>query len=120
MVDAPITCQLLSHSIACHPPTVNKKKKISASGPTWAEDKSADFCQSCGFQFNVLIRRHHCRHCGHLFCRYCAQVISRHASNRPELYSFTRCDALTFVFRRKNMMDFLPYDALIENGTIVY
>ena len=29
MVDAPITCKLLSHSMACHPPAVNKKKKIS-------------------------------------------------------------------------------------------
>ena len=74
MVDAPITCKLLSHSMACHPPTVSKKKKISETGPNWAEDKSAEFCQSCGFQFNFLIRRHHCRHCGLLFCRYCAQV----------------------------------------------
>lgn len=73
MVDAPITCKLLSHSMACHPPSVSKKKKISETGPNWAEDKSAEFCQSCGFQFNVLIRRHHCRHCGLLFCRYCAQ-----------------------------------------------
>ena len=73
MVDAPITCKLLSHSMACHPPTVSKKKKISETGPNWADDKSAEFCQSCGFQFNFLIRRHHCRHCGLLFCRYCAQ-----------------------------------------------
>ena len=72
-MDAPITCKLLSHSLACHPPSVSKKKKISQTGPNWADDKSAEFCQSCGFQFNVLIRRHHCRHCGLLFCRYCAQ-----------------------------------------------
>ena len=73
MVDAPITCKLLSHPMASHPPAVSKKKKISDTGPKWADDKSAEFCGSCGFQFNVLIRRHHCRHCGLLFCRYCAQ-----------------------------------------------
>ena len=56
MVDAPITCKLLSHSMACHPPSVSKKKKISETGPNWAEDRSAEFCQSCGFQFNFLIR----------------------------------------------------------------
>ena len=66
MVDQPVTCKLLSHSIACHPPSVSKKKKISEVGPKWADDKSAEFCQSCGFQFNILIRRHHCRHCGML------------------------------------------------------
>lgn len=59
--------------MACHPPAVSKKKKISEVGPKWMEDKTAEFCESCGFQFNFLIRRHHCRHCGHLFCRYCAQ-----------------------------------------------
>lgn len=64
MVDQPITCKLLSHSMACHPPAVSKKKKISEVGPKWMEDKTAEFCESCGFQFNFLIRRHHCRHCG--------------------------------------------------------
>ena len=38
MVDAPITCKLLSHSMACHPPAVNKKKKISETGPNWASN----------------------------------------------------------------------------------
>ena len=74
MVDAPVTCKLLSHSLSCQPPRVNPKKKQSPAGPAWACDKEVPFCQSCGFQFNVLIRRHHCRLCGGLFCRYCAQV----------------------------------------------
>eukprot|EP00284_Hemiselmis_tepida_P006946 CAMPEP_0174939348 /NCGR_PEP_ID=MMETSP1355-20121228/66289_1 /TAXON_ID=464990 /ORGANISM="Hemiselmis tepida, Strain CCMP443" /LENGTH=344 /DNA_ID=CAMNT_0016186359 /DNA_START=18 /DNA_END=1048 /DNA_ORIENTATION=+ len=73
MVDAPVTCKLLTHSIACHPPSLDKKKRISEAGPKWVDDKDVGFCQSCGFQFNVVIRRHHCRHCGNLFCRYCAQ-----------------------------------------------
>jgi hypothetical protein len=73
MVDAPVTCKLLSHSLSCQPPRINPKKKQSPAGPKWASDKDISFCQSCGFQFNVIIRRHHCRLCGGLFCRYCAQ-----------------------------------------------
>ncbi|KAJ1490415.1 hypothetical protein T484DRAFT_1614039 [Baffinella frigidus] len=73
MVDAPVTCKLLSHSLSCQPPRVSAKKKQSPAGPEWATDKDVPFCQSCGFQFNVLIRRHHCRLCGGLYCRYCAQ-----------------------------------------------
>ncbi len=37
----------------------------------WAEDKAVKYCSACGFQFNVLIRRHHCRACGKLFCKHC-------------------------------------------------
>jgi hypothetical protein len=56
MVDAPITCSLLNHSMSFHTPAVRKKQRASTSGPEWDEDKSAGFCHSCGFQFNVLIR----------------------------------------------------------------
>jgi hypothetical protein len=75
----------------CRPPTVNPKKKISKTGPKvrqpqqsccpllfavslgpvlltlwqctqWMEDKYAKNCCACGFQFNLLVRRHHCRY----------------------------------------------------------
>ncbi len=79
------------HSIThtCRPPTVNPKKKISKTGPKvrqpqqpcmfaigarppcsltlwqytqWMADKNAKNCCACGFQFNLLVRRHHCRY----------------------------------------------------------
>ena len=56
MVDAPITCSLLNHSVSFHAPAVRKKQKASITGPEWDDDKAAGFCHSCGFQFNVLIR----------------------------------------------------------------
>jgi len=27
----------------------------------WMSDKTAKNCCACGFQFNLLVRRHHCR-----------------------------------------------------------
>lgn len=46
--------------------------KISPSGPDWVDDTNVTQCKSCGFVFSFIIRKHHCRMCGHVFCRYCA------------------------------------------------
>ena len=45
-VSMPPQCKLLTHSMACHPPRLDKKKKISPAGPKWADDKNVEFCQS--------------------------------------------------------------------------
>jgi len=39
---------------------------------TWQEDGQAQNCNACDRQFTFLLRRHHCRICGKVFCRYCA------------------------------------------------
>ena len=75
MVDTPITCNLFSQSVSI-PRPVRRRTKASETGPLWIDDKSCKSCKSCGFQFNVLIRKHHCRLCGKIFCRYCAEVCS--------------------------------------------
>uniref|UniRef100_A0A7S0NDK9 FYVE-type domain-containing protein n=1 Tax=Hanusia phi TaxID=3032 RepID=A0A7S0NDK9_9CRYP len=49
-----------------------KVGKISPSGPEWVDDTNVTQCKSCGFVFSFIIRKHHCRMCGHVFCRYCA------------------------------------------------
>eukprot|EP01092_Planopodium_desertum_P004275 TRINITY_DN1860_c0_g1_i2.p1 TRINITY_DN1860_c0_g1~~TRINITY_DN1860_c0_g1_i2.p1 ORF type:complete len:230 (-),score=0.53 TRINITY_DN1860_c0_g1_i2:112-768(-) len=39
--------------------------------PVWAPDKDHPTCQTCQSAFSVFNRRHHCRHCGLVFCRAC-------------------------------------------------
>lgn len=36
------------------------------------EDNSVESCFSCNVEFKLLMRRHHCRLCGHIFCFNCA------------------------------------------------
>jgi len=36
----------------------------------WKADSASQICDSphCTASFNIFLRRHHCRHCGHVFC----------------------------------------------------
>jgi len=38
--------------------------------PAWSD---GPHCHECGQDFNVLTRKHHCRHCGRLLCNKCSQ-----------------------------------------------
>lgn len=39
--------------------------------PGWCEDSAALACCRCGTAFTMLLRRHHCRACGEVFCNKC-------------------------------------------------
>lgn len=38
----------------------------------WVNDNSVDICPGCGAEFGVMIRKHHCRICGQVFCNPCS------------------------------------------------
>lgn len=40
--------------------------------PIWIPDIEAPKCMSCGTNFTVVKRRHHCRNCGKVFCARCS------------------------------------------------
>jgi len=41
--------------------------------PEWQPDKSTKACSTCSKNFNMLQRRHHCRHCGRVICGKCGK-----------------------------------------------
>lgn len=45
--------------------------KLEPTHSCWKPNNSSNYCTACGKQFTVLRRRHHCRHCGYLFCGDC-------------------------------------------------
>lgn len=40
--------------------------------PLWVLDETIDKCTRCSSNFNWVNRRHHCRHCGKIFCEECS------------------------------------------------
>ena len=38
----------------------------------WVSDDLVENCHKCQQQFSVLVRKHHCRSCGHIYCYNCA------------------------------------------------
>lgn len=40
-------------------------------GVLWEEDEHVTACRDCGKQFTVILRKHHCRGCGGIYCENC-------------------------------------------------
>ncbi|KNC54766.1 uncharacterized protein AMSG_01617 [Thecamonas trahens ATCC 50062] len=43
----------------------------------WVPDEERTHCADCGKKFSLLVRRHHCRRCGDIFCKQCANVFRK-------------------------------------------
>jgi early endosome antigen 1 len=52
-------------------------ENAKAQGRKWADDAIVTSCLSCNKEFTLTVRKHHCRHCGQIFCNECS---SRSAS----------------------------------------
>ena len=52
----------------------------------WLDDSSVAHCQdeSCGGAFSAMLRRHHCRFCGGIFCSKCLQYITLRTSAKAK------------------------------------
>lgn len=50
---------------------------------SWMPDNASKVCLVCNRNFNLWLRRHHCRRCGKLVCKYCAP-----ASNTRPIVEF--------------------------------
>lgn len=46
----------------------------------WDADSGAVYCKACSEPFTLLLRKHHCRRCGHIYCAECcgAMIPFRH------------------------------------------
>lgn len=62
-------------------------------GPRWVQDKAVFWCKGCNTDFSFLVRKHHCRHCGHVFCAHCCsnrRAIVKYGYGEPvRSHSFT-------------------------------
>lgn len=65
---------------------VHVEEDIAERPPIWLPDEEASKCMSCGANFTVVKRRHHCRNCGKIFCGRCSSnnvPLPKFGLNRP-------------------------------------
>ncbi|XP_010543031.1 PREDICTED: 1-phosphatidylinositol-3-phosphate 5-kinase FAB1B [Tarenaya hassleriana] len=48
-----------------------RSEPATVSRDFWMPDQSCRVCYECDSQFTLINRRHHCRHCGRVFCGKC-------------------------------------------------
>ena len=54
--------------------TAASAKPVAKSKAEWAKDSERSTCTGCEKGFTVKRRKHHCRHCGGLFCNDCCST----------------------------------------------
>lgn len=82
-----------------------RPEETPESPPVWIPDVEAPKCMSCGANFTVVKRRHHCRNCGKIFCARCSSnnvPLPKFGHNKPvrvcnkcfiyNLTPFTMCE----------------------------
>lgn len=50
----------------------SKVRDISSLAPVWVPDSLSPTCFICGAKFTFIVRKHHCRQCGHVVCGKCS------------------------------------------------
>ena len=76
------------------PASTPAKRPLGAVLPPdqWIPDDSAELCGGCRREFGFFRRRHHCRHCGYIFCASCSEREYPLSVGGGERYRLRVCD----------------------------
>ncbi|KAK3394132.1 FYVE zinc finger-domain-containing protein [Podospora didyma] len=53
-------------------PTPASPRALDLVLPRWQPDAEVTYCPICRAQFNIFVRKHHCRKCGRVVCNACS------------------------------------------------
>eukprot|EP00051_Salpingoeca_urceolata_P017225 m.233038 g.233038 ORF g.233038 m.233038 type:complete len:745 (-) comp18893_c0_seq2:27-2261(-) len=69
-----------------HAENLNEKivKQRQSETATWQPDHLVTKCSGCRTSFSMFVRKHHCRHCGKIYCNECCNNwFQRASSSKP-------------------------------------
>lgn len=73
--------------------------------PVWSPDSDHKECYKCSAPFTVMNRRHHCRHCGLVFCNNCTTQRLELAHYRSESERMSRvCDECSIAYQTHSVL----------------
>ena len=77
----PFWREKLSHDYVCAQRSI---LKIAWFQVRWEHEDDCEQCNSCHQSFSVAKRKHHCRHCGRIFCADClTKIVNSGPNQRP-------------------------------------
>lgn len=90
----------------------------------WKMDMESDDCSGCDTKFTLFLRKHHCRHCGDIFCFECLKymanlnVLAKFEKPRPTSTEDSMCK-VSKVCRRcyDEYLEFLKGEGQFEGYT---
>lgn len=68
-IDDELSRSILINNKSSNTPAYNVGKKVYA----WVDDNTVTKCENCKRDFTILLRKHHCRMCGKIFCGDCSR-----------------------------------------------
>ena len=77
----------------------------------WMDDSKAQSCSLCGTPFTLSVRRHHCRHCGLIYCATCCP---ENAEN-PDMRLCELCQMTTEIDQRQMSPKLYDLEPIISN-----
>ena len=81
----------------------------------WQADEEAQSCFQCKTNFTFLVRRHHCRCCGRIFCSSCTENFVNYNKKKVHALQKKNSDAESPPFRTCNEC----YDNLLHLNLLV-
>ncbi|OAF69037.1 hypothetical protein A3Q56_03244 [Intoshia linei] len=81
-----------SHSQNLNCNVIKPKRKITQKKAEWVEDDLIDNCLYCDKKFTLVLRKHHCRKCGKVFCNDCSPY--RFVSHNKSVRVCRACEPL--------------------------
>ena len=71
-MDPPVSQSMISKKDFTNSYCINKKTIVYEKKKQWLKNHLVKRCAHCEVEFSFLIRKHHCRCCGKIFCDECS------------------------------------------------
>ena len=69
----------------------------------WIPDSTTDSCKLCNTKFGYLLRKHHCRNCGRIFCYKCSSQFIKIPKTQKISRVCNKCHKRSLFRRQENI-----------------
>lgn len=81
----------------------------------WVDDRETNSCHQCHRSFSLLLRRHHCRRCGQIFCHACSRNRVLNVNGIEDKQMHRLCDSCMDRLEMTGRVIILPQES---NGCV--